>query len=216
MATLGEGDILGWSWLMPPYHWQFHARAVEVTRAIALDGKCLRTKCEQNHDLGYELLKRFCHIIERRLEATRLQLLDVYGSPRVTMARRRANDPMLPQPLPRCGKWCKETPDTFTLTLEPLDGCWRNRLSPGQFSMLYVFGVGELPISISGDPEQRGPAGLHRALGGAGHSCVGEPRSGRQGGRARSIWNGLARGAARGQRRASSWRAASAWRRCGR
>jgi CRP-like cAMP-binding protein len=55
------------------------ARAVEPTRAIALDGKCLRTKCEENHDLGYELLKRFVHIVEKRLEATRMQLLDVYA-----------------------------------------------------------------------------------------------------------------------------------------
>ena len=79
IETLGEGDILGWSWLVPPYTWKFHARAAEMTRAIALDGKCLRTKCEDNHDLGYELLKRFAHIIERRLEATRFQLLDVYA-----------------------------------------------------------------------------------------------------------------------------------------
>jgi CRP-like cAMP-binding protein len=80
VETLGEGDILGWSWLIPPYNWHFDARAVELTRAIALDGKCLRTKCEQDHDLGYELLKRFAHIMEQRLEATRLQLLDVYGN----------------------------------------------------------------------------------------------------------------------------------------
>ncbi len=80
LETLSEGEILGWSWLLPPYHWKFHARAVEDTRAIALDGKCLRTKCEQNHDLGYELLKRFSQIVEQRLEAARFQLLDVYGS----------------------------------------------------------------------------------------------------------------------------------------
>lgn len=80
VETLGEGEILGWSWLLPPYHWKFHARAVEQTRAIALDGRCLRTKCEANHDLGYELLKRFAKIIERRLEATRLQLMDVYAA----------------------------------------------------------------------------------------------------------------------------------------
>jgi CRP-like cAMP-binding protein len=79
VSTLGEGEILGWSWLLPPYQWKFHAHAIEETRAIALDGKCLRTKCEQNHDLGYELLKRFARIMERRLEATRLQLLDVYA-----------------------------------------------------------------------------------------------------------------------------------------
>lgn len=82
VATLGLGEILGWSWLLPPYHWKNQARAVEDTRAIALDGKCLRTKCEQNHDLGYEVLKRFARIIEQRLEATRLQLLDVYSARR--------------------------------------------------------------------------------------------------------------------------------------
>jgi CRP-like cAMP-binding protein len=79
--TLVEGEVLGWSWLIPPYIWHFDARAVELTRAIALDGKCLRTKCEEDHDLGYELLKRFAHIIEQRLQATRLRLLDVYGVP---------------------------------------------------------------------------------------------------------------------------------------
>jgi CRP-like cAMP-binding protein len=82
VSTLGEGEILGWSWLLPPYHWRFDAHAIENTRAIALDGKCLRNKCEQNHDLGYELLKRFAQIVDRRLEATRLQLLDVYGTKR--------------------------------------------------------------------------------------------------------------------------------------
>lgn len=79
VETLQDGDILGWSWLLPPYLWKFHAHAVQDTRAIALDGKCLRGKCEQNHDLGYEVLKRFAQIVERRLEATRLQLLDVYA-----------------------------------------------------------------------------------------------------------------------------------------
>ncbi len=78
--TVGEGEILGWSWLLPPYLWRFDARAVEPTRAIALDGKCLRAKCEANHELGYEVLKRFSQIMNRRLDATRLQLLDVYGA----------------------------------------------------------------------------------------------------------------------------------------
>jgi CRP/FNR family transcriptional regulator, cyclic AMP receptor protein len=79
VATLSVGELLGWSWLLPPFQWKFHARAVDGVRAIALDGKCLRTKCEENHDLGYEVLKRFAQIMEQRLEATRLQLLDVYA-----------------------------------------------------------------------------------------------------------------------------------------
>ena len=79
VSTVGVGEILGWSWLLPPFQWKFSARAADDIRAIALDGKCLRTKCEENHDLGYEVLKRFAQIMERRLEATRLQLLDVYA-----------------------------------------------------------------------------------------------------------------------------------------
>lgn len=79
VETLEKDDVLGWSWLVAPHYWRSDGRAVEVTRAIALDGKCLRTKCEQNHDLGYELMKRFIGILEQRLQSTRMQLLDVYA-----------------------------------------------------------------------------------------------------------------------------------------
>lgn len=79
IQTLDNGDVLGWSWLVPPYRWHFDARVIEPTRAIALDGECLRRKCEEDHDLGYELLKRFAEIITQRLQATRLQLLDIYA-----------------------------------------------------------------------------------------------------------------------------------------
>ncbi len=78
--TLTEGEVLGWSWLIPPYQWRFDAVASELTRAIALDGKCLRNKCEADHDLGYELLKRFSSIVDQRLESTRIRLLDIYDS----------------------------------------------------------------------------------------------------------------------------------------
>lgn len=79
LQTMGEGDVIGWSWLIPPYNWRFDAKAIETTQAVALDGKSLRVKCEEDHDLGYEMLKRLTQIIASRLEATRLQLLDVYG-----------------------------------------------------------------------------------------------------------------------------------------
>ncbi len=78
IQTLGQGDVLGWSQIFPPYRWKFSARAVELTRAIALDGKCLREKSEEDHDLGYELLKRFARVIQERLQATRLQLINLY------------------------------------------------------------------------------------------------------------------------------------------
>lgn len=82
IQTIQDGEILGFSWLIPPYHWIFDARAVELTRALVLDGNCLRKKCEEDHELGYEFLKRFSYVIYKRLQATRLQLLDVYGAPR--------------------------------------------------------------------------------------------------------------------------------------
>lgn len=80
IRTRDAGEILGWSWLVPPYRWHFDARAIELTRAVALDGKCLRGKCEEDHDLGYEIMKRFALVIAERLEATRLQLMDIYGT----------------------------------------------------------------------------------------------------------------------------------------
>ena len=80
VQTLGEGEILGWSGLIPPYQRQFDARTLEKTRAIALDAKCLREKFDKDHDLGYELLTRFSRILVSRLQATRLQLLDIYGA----------------------------------------------------------------------------------------------------------------------------------------
>src|SRR5262245_48100268 len=80
ILTLGAGDALGWSWLIPPYKWRFDARAIETTQAFALEGKCLRGKCDEDPRLGYELLKRIAAIIGDRLHATRLQMLDVYGA----------------------------------------------------------------------------------------------------------------------------------------
>jgi CRP-like cAMP-binding protein len=81
VQTTGPGEILGWSWLIYPYKWHFTGLAVADTRAIALDGECLRTKCEKDSNFGYEMLKRLAQVMERRLEATRLQILDVYGTP---------------------------------------------------------------------------------------------------------------------------------------
>ena len=78
IQTIEDGEVLGWSWLFPPYRWHFSARAIEETRAIALDGVCLREKGETDHDFGYELVKRVAQILMERLQATRLQALDIY------------------------------------------------------------------------------------------------------------------------------------------
>lgn len=77
--THDANDVVGWAWLFPPYHWRFSGRAVELTRVTALDGICLRDKCEKDPLLGYEFLKRFSHKVVYSLYETRLQLLDLYG-----------------------------------------------------------------------------------------------------------------------------------------
>ena len=79
IQTVGEGEVLGWSWLIPPYHWRFDARAMKPTLAIVLDGKCLRAKCKEDYKLGYEVMFRIATILAHSLDATRLRLLDLYG-----------------------------------------------------------------------------------------------------------------------------------------
>jgi len=79
IETIETGEVLGWSWLFPPYRWHFSGRVIEPTRAIALDGVCLRNKAEEDPRLGYELMKRVAQIMMERLQATRMQVLDVYN-----------------------------------------------------------------------------------------------------------------------------------------
>jgi CRP/FNR family transcriptional regulator, cyclic AMP receptor protein len=79
IETLEAGEVLGWSWLFPPYRWHFDARALSLVRATRFDGACLRAKCEADPRLGYELMSRFAQVVIDRLQATRLRLLDVYG-----------------------------------------------------------------------------------------------------------------------------------------
>jgi CRP/FNR family cyclic AMP-dependent transcriptional regulator len=79
LETLHDGDLLGWSWLIPPYRTMFDARALGTVHTIAFDGACLRGKLEQDPALGYDLLRLFTGIIVERLQNTRLRLLDLYG-----------------------------------------------------------------------------------------------------------------------------------------
>jgi len=79
IQTAGPGKVLGWSWLLEPYTWAFHGRAVELTRGICLDAAALRASLEADHELGYAFLKRFTGVFGERLESARLQLLDIYG-----------------------------------------------------------------------------------------------------------------------------------------
>jgi len=78
--TVREGEIVGVSWLIPPWRWTYDARAMELVRAVAIDAACLRQKCEADHDLGYDMMKRFMPVLIQRLHAVQLQILDLYGS----------------------------------------------------------------------------------------------------------------------------------------
>jgi CRP-like cAMP-binding protein len=92
VESLGAGEVVGWSWMLPPYEYHYSARALEPTEVIALDGKALHGQCESDHDLGYEMMKRFALVIVRRLAATRAQLLH-YPDPS------RAPEPARPWPI---------------------------------------------------------------------------------------------------------------------
>ncbi len=78
--TAEEGEVVGWSWLVPPYKWTFDGRAVTPVGAIALDGACLRGKCQDDPALGYVLLQRVTTVMYERLQAARIRLLDMYGA----------------------------------------------------------------------------------------------------------------------------------------
>jgi CRP/FNR family transcriptional regulator, cyclic AMP receptor protein len=76
VQTLGAGDVLGWSWLFPPYYWYFNAVAEERTETIFFFGSRLLQECERNHDFGFELFKRMSHILISRLQSTREKWID--------------------------------------------------------------------------------------------------------------------------------------------
>jgi CRP/FNR family cyclic AMP-dependent transcriptional regulator len=77
-----SGEIVGLSWLFPPHTWQLDARAVVPVRAVAIDGACLRAKCDQNTRLGYLLMQRLSSVAQRRMHSARMRLVDLYGDSR--------------------------------------------------------------------------------------------------------------------------------------
>ena len=74
LQTIGRDDVLGWSWLFPPYYWHFDARTLKPTKAIFFYGTWLRDSCERDHDFGYEMIKRMSAVMMERLQATRHKL----------------------------------------------------------------------------------------------------------------------------------------------
>lgn len=82
VQTLGAGDVLGWSWLVPPYRWHLGATATERTMATALDTAQLHALAEQDPAFGYALATTLFAAMLERLQATRMRLLDLYRSSR--------------------------------------------------------------------------------------------------------------------------------------
>jgi CRP/FNR family transcriptional regulator, cyclic AMP receptor protein len=79
IQTVGPGEVLGWSWLVPPHRWHFDARALKPTRVIVLDAGTLRAALADRPEAGYRFLLRLLPVIAERLENARLQLLDLHG-----------------------------------------------------------------------------------------------------------------------------------------
>jgi len=79
IETLESGEVLGWSWLFQPYRWHLDARALTNVGALGFDATCLRRKCEEDPELGYNLMERFAQVLIERLQWTRMRLIDVYG-----------------------------------------------------------------------------------------------------------------------------------------
>jgi len=80
-ATLGEDQVLGWSWLIPPYRWNFLARAVEESDLLEFDGGAILARCEEDPKFGYELFKCFAALMSERLAAARQKMMDQWDPP---------------------------------------------------------------------------------------------------------------------------------------
>lgn len=78
IETVSEGEVLGLSWMLPPYRWHFDARAVGTVRAFALEAACLRRHCKMDSQLHYELLLRLMPVLSGRLDATRRKLIELH------------------------------------------------------------------------------------------------------------------------------------------
>lgn len=81
IQNLGEDQVLGWSWLIPPYRWSFQARAMEDSELLEFDGSAILAHCEEDPHFGYELLKRFASLMSERLDAARQKMMDQWNPP---------------------------------------------------------------------------------------------------------------------------------------
>lgn len=79
VSTVGPGELLGWSWLLPPHAWRFDATARSAARVVALDGRTIRAACDHDPVLDRRIARQVIRTMTARLEASRHQLLDLYG-----------------------------------------------------------------------------------------------------------------------------------------
>ncbi|MBT3359072.1 MAG: cyclic nucleotide-binding domain-containing protein [Rhodospirillales bacterium] len=79
LQSCDDGDVMGWSWIVPPFRWKWDARATRLSRLVSFDAICLRGKLDADPALGYAVYKRFVRVIAERLAHARLQMLDLYG-----------------------------------------------------------------------------------------------------------------------------------------
>lgn len=81
IQAVGKDQLLGWSWLIPPYRWNFMARIVKDSNFLEFDGEAILVKCEEDPKFGYELLKRFATLMSERLNAARQKMMDQWDPP---------------------------------------------------------------------------------------------------------------------------------------
>lgn len=81
VQNLEPDQILGWSWLIAPYQWNFQARAVESSEVLEFDGDAVLARCEEEPKFGYELVKRFSSLMSERLNAARRKMMDQWNPP---------------------------------------------------------------------------------------------------------------------------------------
>ncbi|WP_290649210.1 Crp/Fnr family transcriptional regulator [Aquisalimonas sp.] len=81
IQRLGQGQVVGWSWLIPPYEWTFQARAETNTEILEFDGAAVLSHCEEDPAFGYAVLKKFSGLMSERLEAARRRMMDEWNPP---------------------------------------------------------------------------------------------------------------------------------------
>jgi CRP/FNR family transcriptional regulator, cyclic AMP receptor protein len=75
IETLGRGDVVGLSWLVPPYQWKFGAVCTQPMQAFEFDARAVRAACREDPEFGYAIMTRFMSAVSHRLQATRGRLL---------------------------------------------------------------------------------------------------------------------------------------------